>query len=42
MFRYLLGSLVSKEGKTEIGDTLFRKEKFPLDSIPAFFVTLPL
>ena len=37
MFLYLLASLVSKDGKTDIGDTLVLHEPFPLGSLPAFF-----
>jgi len=41
MYLYLLARLASKNGKTDIGDTLV-KEQFPLGSLPAFFAHLSL
>jgi len=38
---YLLARLASKNGKTDIGDTLV-KEQFPFGSLPAFFAHLSL
>jgi hypothetical protein len=38
---YLLASLASKDGKTDIGDILYNKEQFPLGRIPALLRICP-
>ena len=38
---YLFASLASKDGKTDIGDTLV-KAQFPFGRIPAYFANFPL
>jgi hypothetical protein len=41
MFQYLLARLASKNGKTDIGDTLVKKSSSRLVAYPHFLLQLP-